>query len=71
VSGDSGNDSVSGDSGNDTVTGGSGRDRLYGRQGKDRLLGADIAHDRLNCGEGRDSSSTDRRDTRRKCEARR
>ena len=68
VFGNEGADILQGRRGDDTVAGGPGRDVLFGGAGADRLSAADLGHDRLDGGPGKDSAWRDSLDVVRSAE---
>jgi len=63
-----GNDTLRGLAGNDLLVGGSGKDKLFGGTANDRLEARDGERDLVDCGDGRDAATVDRRDVVRNCE---
>ncbi len=68
VFGNEGADILRGRRGNDAVAGGTGRDTLLGGAGADRLFAADLWHDRLDGGPGKDGARMDSLDVVRAAE---
>jgi hypothetical protein len=66
--GTAGPENLVGRAGRDTLSGDGGDDCLRGGTGNDRIDAADAAHDRVDCGPGRDSARVDGFDAVRRCE---
>ncbi len=68
ILGEAGDDRLMGRGGKDRIVAGPGRNRLFGAAGRDDLDAVNGKRDRVNCGRGRDSARTDKRDRVRRCE---
>ena len=68
IYGEGGNDRIVGNGGNDLLVGGPGQDVVEAGAGSDTVSAVDGARDRIDCGAGRDSATSDRIDTLAGCE---
>ena len=69
IYGEGGNDRIVGNGGADVLVGGPGQDNIDGGAGADSINAADRTRDRVECGPGRDSVTSDRIDTLSGCES--
>jgi hypothetical protein len=69
IYGEGGNDRIAGNGGNDLIVGGPGQDTIDAGPGADTIQAVDQTRDRIDCGAGRDSASTDRIDLHTGCES--
>jgi hypothetical protein len=68
LAGDGGNNRLEGGPGSDTLTGNDGQDALVGDAGDDTIFAADGFADTVVCGDGKDLTRSDPRDTEVDCE---